>query len=1164
MDIWSIILTKIMALATAEVFKRTLKPDELLACIRASVSNTASQYSCYQALDATLAIWVQENLEVLGRISRGYPPKRDENLIQGLLDAGFDPRQGADTDDAWSVLKEFFRHFETAILQSPLSQEYSFRVLHEQIKELKGLIPVSTEQSVGSDDEMPEAFKSVRRLLDQGKIEAASSTLDAILADQGESPDAGHRYFFHSLKGWVLVHRREFQVALGQFREGARILPERAAAHANVGLALFTLRQYPEALGSLDTALEKDPECHHAMMIKAQVLFHQQGVDVACEYVRSSSLTTELKEYVEGFVCQAGGEWDRAIACLESAARTFPDRHDVLLAICFSTVGLLAECIEDSDDAPWVVIWSKRESLYAGISAADRAIRLLGNAQITEDAAAALSYRAFFKVRARRDSEAAEDISQAVACFPKDPATLYRIAVVEYTLGRTDEAAKHLDEASRRGGRQDPAIRDFTDAIAKSSETRRGLRSAEQPQSEGLAVPEKKWEKGLDHAITAFRERDWERAAGLLREVMTPFAPAEFVRRYLNALFRYGAYQEAMRFIEICREADVHSRELTDVEISIHEARGALDDAIAAIDKTVSFSGESAELIVRRRWLEYRRSPRRALDGDLPSISEILALNIEDVARATRVLSHMRREAEACELAFGALQRHFDEEEAHENYIALFHFFGDNLEHLLNVDDCGQGVVVSFKRDDGTSGEILLDSDDGLSAIESAPPDSERYRRFEGRRVGERVILSSSELSEVTAEIVEIKNKFVWMFQDCMAKFQERFPGSSTILRVRADPVDPTFFRDLLSKDSEWRERIGERYRSHGVPISTIAALRGLPDMEVFASIVGGELGGMVACDGNPARVMEEVGILSGSPALCVDLTSLFVLHSLGRLDLLCSVASQLLVSRLATDQIRQMLIERGAARKHGFATLALRGDRLVAENVSPQTVAAALHMYEEILLWIEENTDIVPVPLEASEKLQRIQSLVSSPTYGSLAAAWQQRAVLLSEDYYLRGLASVELGVEGTWSLPVLLAARQENMGDIDIEECQLTLLHSHYRILPISASLLVYAFRKDSGKAGPNLEVVLRHLSNPRVLFRSVCSVVSLSLQEIWLGEWMPLQKSAFLDACLDSVAQRGDWSSDGKTFERAIAARFRLLPLQHREISSGIRTWEASRIL
>ncbi|BBK43964.1 hypothetical protein STVA_39840 [Allostella vacuolata] len=173
-----------------------------------------------------------------------------------------------------------------------------------------------------------DAFQEAQELFRRGRIEAAATLCEAVLAQRPDCADA------HHLAGSIGLERRRHGEALAAFDRGLRHRPDRAALWTGRGLALRGLGRLPEALDSLDRALAIAPDSPGTLLHKADLLMamkrHGEALG-AWDVLRAArpGLAAVHRGLAEALLAMR--RHDAALAAADDALRCEPGRADHLV-----------------------------------------------------------------------------------------------------------------------------------------------------------------------------------------------------------------------------------------------------------------------------------------------------------------------------------------------------------------------------------------------------------------------------------------------------------------------------------------------------------------------------------------------------------------------------------------------------------------------------------------------------------------------------------------------------------------------------------------------------------------------------------------------------------------------------------------------------------------
>ncbi len=199
--------------------------------------------------------------------------------------------------------------------------------------------------------------------------------------------------------------RENLEAADSASRKAVELAPKLAEAHASRGVALSTLRNYPDAEKEFRAAIRLDPGLYDA-------------------------------HYFYGRACLAQGKYKEAIEPFESAARVRPEDYQALgfLGLAYTGLGHKA----------------KAAAVYArSIEVAEQQL------SVNPGDVRALYLGAICWARIGRRKEALAWAEKALALDSEDSAVLYNVACLYAVLHRTKEALNCLRKVVRSGWRKE-------------------------------------------------------------------------------------------------------------------------------------------------------------------------------------------------------------------------------------------------------------------------------------------------------------------------------------------------------------------------------------------------------------------------------------------------------------------------------------------------------------------------------------------------------------------------------------------------------------------------------------------------------------------------------------------------------------------------------------
>ena len=199
--------------------------------------------------------------------------------------------------------------------------------------------------------------------------------------------------------------RENLEAADSSSRKAVELAPKLAEAHASRGVALSTLRNYPDAEKEFRAAIRLNPNLYEA-------------------------------HYFYGRACLAQGKYEQAIEPFESAAAVRPEDYQAL--------GFLA--------AAYAGLGDKAKAMASDSRALDVAKQQLS---VNPGDVRALYLGAVYWGRIGRRKEALAWAAKALALDSEDSAVLYNVACLYAVLHRTKDALSCLRKVVRSGWRKE-------------------------------------------------------------------------------------------------------------------------------------------------------------------------------------------------------------------------------------------------------------------------------------------------------------------------------------------------------------------------------------------------------------------------------------------------------------------------------------------------------------------------------------------------------------------------------------------------------------------------------------------------------------------------------------------------------------------------------------
>lgn len=185
-------------------------------------------------------------------------------------------------------------------------------------------------------------------LFREGRIDSADVLFETMEQEPLVRPRVLH------IRGVIALNRGDDERALELLEEAIQLNPADSDAHANLGLLLLKVRQYPQALAAYAAALTVRPDNTAAQLGLARTLAALDLNDFAYDAFRD--VLAAAPDYVDaviqfGWLLSDTGRHEEGVALLREALAGYPSREDLRT--------VLAVCLFGTRD--WPAAWSEYE-----------------------------------------------------------------------------------------------------------------------------------------------------------------------------------------------------------------------------------------------------------------------------------------------------------------------------------------------------------------------------------------------------------------------------------------------------------------------------------------------------------------------------------------------------------------------------------------------------------------------------------------------------------------------------------------------------------------------------------------------------------------------------------------------------------------------------------
>ncbi len=649
-------------------------------------------------------------------------------------------------------------------------------------------------------------------------------------------------------------------------------------------------------------------------------------------------------------------------------------------------------------------------------------------------------------------------------------------------------------------------------------------------------------------------------AANIYRPLIDRNLVSPVSERFLIALLNSGQYKEALESARQMRGSRKVVLVISEVEARVLEHIGDTNSARAIWIELSKVEPKELGHLIRAVSISLGVGDKEAARGIVEPISLDRAKGNAQHLMALAEARHLLELPGVLEFAFQARREGFSNETMHMAYINLF-LRREVIPGELNAPEkVVPNCAVRLKSEAGPQSYLLLDDVNAVPERAEIGPDSEAYRRLQGKAVGDQVSLRVGGVAESPYRLVEIQHRYVYAFQDSLDNFTRYFPGSSELQKVKIKKNDYSKVTAALEMRSKFTGQVETLYKAQRIPLHTFATLVRASVVEVWGSLVG-RVGATIICSsGGEDEQKTGAVVIRNAERLIVDQTALLTLAFLGILERV-QAFRKLVVPSAVLEELTKSLAKLPEPSQK-MSTISKVGDTMYHHESSEEELREGRRFLENIITFIQTKTDIRANPEKLEMKKEDVdhwERLVGSGGFAASLIAKASGLPLFSDDFGLRRLANNSWQVVGASVLDVLKEMSVAgNVSGEERYEFLTKLMAANYFYVPVDVSFLAWLVRKRKYDVSGNVANVFKSLEGPVCTEESAVRVLADLLKELGGEPMLAHQRVMFIDLVLKSATGGRDAIAALRSLVRQLRSTFALLPVWLARILKEIDQW------
>jgi tetratricopeptide (TPR) repeat protein len=411
--------------------------------------------------------------------------------------------------------------------------------------------------------------------------------------------------------------------------------------------------------------------------------------------------------------------------------------------------------------------------------------------------------------------------------------------------------------------------------------------------------------------------------------------------------------------------------------------------------------------------------------ADLPSVEAVSQLYVPLIIEALRC-NHLYRDA--CAYAYRSVLRFPDDPGAHAALVSAFLFGREDKDNILAVtpEKVALGSAVQIQESDDVPTWCTIEDHRVPGWPDVIARTDSLAQILIGRKVGDTVNLVPHAISPRMATIRAIEAGTVYRFNDCLSKWQLRFPEVPFLeqLKFEKDPVtgelDLSPLIEIMKRSVENAKHADGIYKGGAMPISFMARHLHRSIFKTMTHLASDDDLFVNCVFGADPVFTAALASLNAAKGIVIDGTALWTLQQLGLTHLLEKFPFPVGVVQQGIDVVQK---EVGDTHAQGDGALVLDGER-------PELIEIPEELkVKQTTTWQDVAARLAKTHLFSSERLaklpakrrEELSSFTDDWTAHAMAAAAEREFLLWSDDRLTEFLAKEFFGVGRVWTQVIL-----------------------------------------------------------------------------------------------------------------------------------------------
>jgi tetratricopeptide (TPR) repeat protein len=698
-------------------------------------------------------------------------------------------------------------------------------------------------------------------------------------------------------------------------------------------------------------------------------------------------------------------------------------------------------------------------------------------------------------------------------------------------------------------------------------------------------------QEALDIADIYYQLKKYDLASSIYEQCINSSLKNLITNRLIECLYLSKNFSSALRICQDIKNKYGVSKFICDVMLAIYQNINDLNEAKLLCQEYLDQFSDDLHIKLQLASINYRLRYFEELDTFLDSTISIENQSLETILSLANLYAFRGKFYKFFETLYKAREIFSGDSRIHVAYSI------QTFEYELHPESISL-FEHSFVKVDSA---VCLSDESGQSnwyiLVDKSSPEVYRKeinlsnplaKKLLNKKIGDEIIFRETSFSTDTRKISQIVSKYIYALWDSLKLIDQHFPDADGIWQVKIDPDEfvtampqsISSFLDSNAKSSQFAENL---YKKSGIPLGTFAKLVQRDVLLVRNGLIANPELGIRCCHGNQKERERAISVLSNdSIKLIIDVTTLLTLYDLNAGDVIVKAFGRLGIAQSTIDLIQGLIEENKARQTKKSLTIRNDGDNFIVQEVHPNEAKQNIVYLQEILIWIENNCDVLPCISLLSPLVDdnfELEKLIGTSFAETVLIASEPSYVLLSDDLALRQIADFKIKTKGVWTQVVLMQC-YENALIKKSDYCQMIikLVALNYKYISIDADILIEAAKMSNWLPQAPFSSLLKFLglehTNSLLILNNDIERVSITasvnvlvnfIYELWMQEVSFERRESLVISSINALIKgRSHSTTIINQLIREIQSRFYWLPIDEQRILSLINVWRATHFI